>query len=300
MQSLRLCLIAFLSLVEKSDALVRGEVSSMLVRTFLHFPNVGERRERALWRFGYRDWDAILNLPAPPMWKHLWGDWVKEAGASLKALEKLDAQYFAQRLPKPFWWRVVPEFSSRTLFLDVETDGTDKITVLGIADWNRYRAFVRGIDDFDEAREWLESAAVIVTYNGNSFDLPVLRANFPNWRLPPLHLDLCPLLRRLGYKGGLKNVEAQLGIERSPETQGLDGRDAIRLWWQWRDYGSERALELLLSYNREDVANLLPLLEFAYRKLWTMAEEAAKIPLIGEAEHEKDTATSLFRDGNRE
>jgi uncharacterized protein YprB with RNaseH-like and TPR domain len=108
------------------------------------------------------------------------------------------------------------------------------------------------------------------------------------------------LLRRLGYKGGLKNVEAQLGIERLPETQGLDGRDAIRLWWQWRDYGSERALELLLSYNREDVVNLLPLLEFAYRKLWTMAEEAAKIPLLGEAEHEKDTATLLFRDGNRE
>jgi uncharacterized protein YprB with RNaseH-like and TPR domain len=272
----------------------------MLVRTFLHFPNVGERRERALWRFGYRDWNAILNLPAPPMWKHLWGDWAREAEASLKALERLDAHYFAQRLPKPFWWRVVPEFSDRTLFLDVETDGTDKITVLGIADRNRYQAFVRGIDDFDEAREWLESAAVIVTYNGNSFDLPVLRANFPNWKLPPLHLDLCPLLRRLGYKGGLKNVEAQLGIERLPETQGLDGRDAVRLWWQWRDYGSERALEILLSYNREDVVNLLPLLEFSYRKLWTMAEEAAKIPLLGEAEHEKDTATLLFRDGNRE
>jgi hypothetical protein len=31
-----------------------------------------------------------------------------------------------------------------------------------------------------------------------------------------------------------------------------------------------------------------------------MAEEAAKIPLLGEAEHEKDTATLLFRDGNRE
>jgi len=260
----------------------------MLVRTFLHFPKVGEKRERALWRFGYTDWGSILTKPAPPFWSHLWDDWRREAEGSLKALERADASYFARRLPKPFWWRAVPEFADKTVFLDVETDGTDKVTVLGLADRHEYFAFVRGIDDMDEARERLESAAVIVTYNGNSFDLPVLRANFPDWRLPPLHLDLCPLLRRLGYKGGLKNVEAQLGIKRSPETQGLNGLDAVHLWWQWQDYGSEKALNLLLAYNREDVVNLRPLLEFAYQRLWTMTEEAVKIfPLGQETESER-------------
>ncbi len=249
----------------------------MLVRTFLHFPKVGEKRERALWRFGYIDWNSILSKPSPSFWVHFWDNWRREAEASLKALEELNALYFAQRLPKPFWWRAVPEFANQTVFLDVETDGTDKITVLGIADQNHYFAFVRGIDDMEEARERLESAAIVVTYNGNSFDLPVLKANFPDWRLPPLHLDLCPLLRRLGYKGGLKSVEIQLGINRSPETQGLNGRDAIFLWWQWHDYGNEKALNLLLAYNHEDVVNLRPLLEFAYRRLWTMTEEAAKI-----------------------
>lgn len=253
----------------------------MLVRTFLHFPKVGERRERALWRFGYLDWQSILSLPSPPMWSHLWDEWKLEAEESLKALERFDAAYFARKLPKPFWWRAIPEFADRTVFLDVETDGTDKITVIGIADKNRFRAFVRGIDDFDEAREWLESASVIVTYNGNKFDLPVLRANFPEWQIPALHIDLCPLLHRLGYKGGLKGVEAQLGIERSPQTRGLNGWDAVRLWWMWREYGDEDAFELLLRYNREDVINLRPLLDFAYQRLWRNTIEAAKLPLLG-------------------
>lgn len=254
----------------------------MLVRTFLHFPKIGERRERALWRFGYTDWNSILSKPALPFWSQFWDDWCREAEASLKALEELNASYFAQRLPKSFWWRVVPEFADQTVFLDVETDGTERITLLGIADWHQHFVFIRGIDDMDEARERLERAVVIVTYNGNSFDLPILRANFPSWQLPPLHLDLCPLLRRLGYKGGLKSVELQLGLKRSPETQGLNGRDAIRLWWQWRDYGDEKALNLLVAYNREDVINLRPLLDFAYRRLWTMTEEAAKIYLHGQ------------------
>ena len=252
----------------------------MLVRTFLHFPKVGEKRERALWRFGYTDWSSILSKPSPSFWSHLWDDWRREAEASLKALEELNASYFAQRLPKAFWWRAVPEFADRTVFLDVETDGTNKITVLGIADWHQYFVFVRGVDDLDEARERLETAAIVVTYNGSNFDLPVLKANFPHWRLPPLHLDLCPLLRRLGYKGGLKAVEAQLGIKRPPQIHGLNGWDAVHLWWRWHDYGDEKALNLLLDYNREDVVNLRPLLEFAYQRLWAMAEEAAKIHLF--------------------
>jgi len=37
--------------------------------------------------------------------------------------------------------------------LDVETDGTDRITVLGLADACQFRAFIHGSDDPDEARE---------------------------------------------------------------------------------------------------------------------------------------------------
>ena len=37
----------------------------------------------------------------------------------------------------------------------------------------------------------------------------------------------------------------------------------MRLWQEWRG-GAAAARELLLAYNREDVQNLLPLMEFVY------------------------------------
>jgi uncharacterized protein YprB with RNaseH-like and TPR domain len=248
----------------------------MLTRTFLHFPQVGERRERALWRFGFRDWHAIVRSVAPSPWRHLWDEWQREAEMSLRAYEVGDATYFASRLPKSAWWRAIPDFVHRAVFLDVETDGTHRITVLGIADGEGYRAFVRGQDNFDEARERLESAKMLVTYGGSHFDLPVLRANFPDWQLPPLHLDLCPLLRRLGLRGGLKVVERQVGLSRSPETDGLNGWDAVHLWWRYVDYNDERALATLLRYNREDVVHLSPLLALVYERLWEQTLRATQ------------------------
>jgi len=248
----------------------------MLTRTFLHFPQVGERRERALWRFGFCDWHAIVRSVAPSPWRHLWDEWQREAEMSLRAYEVGDATYFASRLPKSAWWRAIPDFAHRAVFLDVETDGTHRITVLGIADGEGYRAFVRGQDDWDEARERLESAKMLVTYGGSHFDLPVLRANFPDWQLPPLHLDLCPLLRRLGLRGGLKAVERQVGLSRSPETDGLNGWDAVHLWWRYVDYNDERALATLLRYNREDVVHLSPLLALVYERLWEQTLRATQ------------------------
>lgn len=248
----------------------------MLTRTFLHFPQVGERRERALWLFGFCDWHAIVRSVAPSPWRHLWDEWQREAEMSLRAYEVGDATYFAGRLPKSAWWRAIPDFAHRAVFLDVETDGTHRITVLGIADGEGYRAFVRGQDDWDEARERLESAKMLVTYGGSHFDLPVLRANFPDWQLPPLHLDLCPLLRRLGLRGGLKAVERQVGLSRSPETDGLNGWDAVHLWWRYVDYNDERALATLLRYNREDVVHLSPLLALVYERLWEQTLRATQ------------------------
>ncbi len=54
-------------------------------------------------------------------------------------------------------------------------------------------------------------------------------------------------------------MESKLGISRRPETEGLDGFDAVRLWHEYRR-GSDEALELLLLYNQEDVMNMGTLL----------------------------------------
>ena len=62
-----------------------------------------------------------------------------------------------------------------------------------------------------------------------------------------------------GLYGGLKAVERKLGIPRN--VMGVDGSEAVRLWWRYRDSFDLEALDRLLKYNREDVINLKTLKE---------------------------------------
>ena len=80
------------------------------------------------------------------------------------------------------------------------------------------------------------------------------------------HIDLRFALRRLGYRGGLKSIERQLGIRRPDEVAGIDGFEAVRLWYRYLR-GDGKALDTLVSYNRQDVENMRPLMELAYEKL---------------------------------
>ena len=107
---------------------------------------------------------------------------------------------------------------------------------------------------------------MIVTFFGAGFDIPKLKKAFPEVPFDQIHLDLCYALKRVGYRGGLKKIERQLGIARSGETDGLTGRDAIRLWNEYQS-GRDSSLKLLVDYNREDVVNLERLAQIAYDKL---------------------------------
>ena len=73
-------------------------------------------------------------------------------------------------------------------------------------------------------------------------------------------------LRRIGYNGGLKNIEKLLGISRSKDTEDLTGFDAVRLWKQY-ERGDMNALEKLVKYNREDIVNLKTIIELTYPKM---------------------------------
>jgi uncharacterized protein len=114
-----------------------------------------------------------------------------------------------------------------------------------------------------EFPEALADVDVLVTFNGTQFDLPVLKAFFPDLILPPLHLDLRFILARLGYRGGLKRLEPLFGIYRAPEVAGLNGFDAVLLWDRFQR-GDLTARKLLLQYNEEDVLNLETLMEQAF------------------------------------
>jgi hypothetical protein len=238
----------------------------MLKRTFLHLPGVGRRTEAYFWRQGLLLWEDFLGV------RRLRGFSPERLGRLKRDLEESlaclhEPRYFASRLPGEEHWRLWRHYRPRAAYLDIETTGAAwpdlLVTVVGLYDGQVFRQFLQGVN-LEEFPEALRDFDLLITYNGTQFDLPVLRAYFPGLVLPPVHLDLRFILARLGYRGGLKGIEPQFGIVRPPEVAGMDGYMAVLLWERFQR-GDRTALELLLTYNREDVLNLEVLMEQAFR-----------------------------------
>ncbi|TLZ76097.1 MAG: exonuclease [Methanobacteriota archaeon] len=245
-------------------------MARMLRETFVHVPGVGYRTEERLWRMGIRTWDDFSAAGRPRRLSLKLGRRIEdELARSSEALHRGRHRYFARGLSPRDHWRAWREFRHAIAFLDIETTGLsigrDAITVVGVFDGTRKRSFVQG-DNLEDLPAAMARAKLLVTFNGARFDVPFLRKAFPRMALDQIHLDLLHPLRRLGFVGGLKAIESQVGILRSEETSGLAGFDAVRLWHAY-DAGDDDALDLLLEYNMEDVVNLEPLAELAYEGL---------------------------------
>ena len=238
----------------------------MLKRTFIHLPGVGPRRETHFWRQGLATWEDFLAAKRVQGLSRGRLDWLKaELTGSLEHTR--DAAYFADRLQAGEHWRLFQHFRPRTAYLDIETTGKVwpglLVTVAGLYDGGKMRQFVQG-DNLGEFPQALAEFDLLVTFNGTQFDLPVLKAYFPALSLPPAHVDLRFLMARLGFKGGLKRIEPRFGIRRPKAVNGMDGYMAVLLWQRYQR-GDKGALDLLLSYNREDVVNLEVLMDAAFR-----------------------------------
>lgn len=241
----------------------------MLRETFVHIPGIGSTTEQALWKQGCTDWGCFLSDPS----RYSIGSAARETAKrelhrSQEALENGVHQYFRKKLRKKSAWRAFPEFRHSCVYLDIETEGApdaDGVTAIGLYDGKTYRCLLKG-EDMESFRDIISHYSMIVTFFGTGFDLPVLQKRFPGLILDQIHIDLCPALRHLGYRGGLKKIEEQVGLKRSPETSGLNGYDAVRLWRAYQR-GNDSALDIFLTYNREDVVHLEPLAELAYEKL---------------------------------
>jgi uncharacterized protein YprB with RNaseH-like and TPR domain/predicted nuclease with RNAse H fold len=243
----------------------------MLRSTFLHVPGVGPVTEKMLWSKGIYSWSdftekrgqiGISGNVASRVEK-----WIRR---SERALEKKDALFFSTRLSQRDLWRLYPEFKDRTAFLDIETTGLsfyyDDITLIGLYDGKDVKTFVQGqnLGDFESE---IKKYSIIVTYNGTLFDLRFIREKLGRQLIPPVHIDLRFLLRRLGYTGGLKSVEKKMNICREEEVADLSGFDAAVLWNRYVR-GDDYALESLIKYNLADIVNLKTMLELAYQQLY--------------------------------
>jgi uncharacterized protein YprB with RNaseH-like and TPR domain len=115
-------------------------------------------------------------------------------------------------------------------------------------------------------------AEVIVSFNGKSFDLPLLKARARLLRadLPTdgrVHLDLLHVTRRLLHSGWpdcrLRTAEARaLRLERSDD---LPGAEAPAAWRRWLERGDASLLGRVADHNRADLLALVALLALLER-----------------------------------
>ncbi|HLX61680.1 MAG TPA: ribonuclease H-like domain-containing protein [Planctomycetota bacterium] len=246
----------------------------MLTRSFIHLSGVTHARERHLWHDGLVSWDDMLSQrdlfddgPAPAL--------EQELSLSRLKLAESDSRWFEERLGPSHAWRMAADFDDgRIAYLDIETDGQrpdeplndgggpDRTTVVAIWDGAAARIFLRS-HDLDEIPEYLSKYSVLCTFNGKSFDIPYLEKRFGKRFFEGAHLDLRPITRAVGLTGGLKKIEAQIGIERPADIRRYSGYDAVKLWAAYRR-GRRDALVPLLRYNLYDAVNLQTVMRVSY------------------------------------
>jgi uncharacterized protein YprB with RNaseH-like and TPR domain len=174
-----------------------------------------------------------------------------------------------------------PEDLRRPVFLDTETTGLSGGTgtvafLVGLA-WRGTEglALVQYfLSDFNQedallwaVGQYLKDAGVLVSYNGRTFDWPLLQTRLvmrrvdPAWPSPP-HLDLLTLARRI-FKPRLPDCALQT-IEQAVlelhRTEDLPGTLIPSRYLAWLRGGDEEVLEPVFLHNRQDVLSMVVLL----------------------------------------
>jgi len=242
----------------------------MIRSSFIFLDRISHNTEKKIWSSGIHDWSSFLDAKSVPGISGLRkGYYDRSISEARKQLCDYNSEYFTGKLPRSEAWRLYDFFRDDCLFLDIETTGYyGDITVIGMYDGRDVKTLVKDRSlDKHNLKEILSRHKMIVTFNGLSFDVPVINRYF-NGVVPDVpHLDLRFPLAKLGFTGGLKAIEERLDVKRSDATHGLAGEDAVRLWHEYKKTGNDDALNLLVEYNTEDIINLRPLADFVFSEM---------------------------------
>ncbi len=240
----------------------------MLRNTFILLEGITSKREQELWNAGIRTWNDFLAAKSikgiSPKRK---GHYDRSITEFRKSYEEEDYAYFSDKLAKKESWRLYPELKEHALFLDIETSYRNKeITVIGLSDGYETTTLVRGANlDRTVLAQIMDRYKLLITFNGSSFDIPLIEKRFSMKILHP-HLDLKHVCSHAGLTGGLKQIEEELGIKR-PEHLRPKSCNPVELWRAFHASGDYEYLQLLIDYNREDVENLKRITEVAIKRI---------------------------------
>ena len=120
-----------------------------------------------------------------------------------------DPRYFARAVPPRYHWRLYEWLRPRAVYLDIETNSFGEITVVGLYGQGLFTSLIRG-----ESLTWLRLRDefsrydLLVTFCGSTFDLPMLRAHFPDSRSSSLILTSAAWVDNWAIAGASKPSSA--------------------------------------------------------------------------------------------
>ncbi|TAN08935.1 MAG: exonuclease [Rhodanobacteraceae bacterium] len=209
------------------------------------------------------------------------------------------------RLPSPAPSRIAGAFdrrdaidTHRVLFFDTETTGLaggtgTRAFLVAASAWNQQGLHIRQLLMTTLAAEsallgefarWLAPDTILVSYNGKSYDAPLLRTRYRlARRADPLaglaHVDLLYPTRRQ-YRGAFANcrlatIEREvLNIVRADD---LPGSAAPAAWKTYLHGRASTSLKRVLAHNQQDVATLAQLLPHLSTHAATQATRKGKV-----------------------
>ncbi|MBN2544511.1 MAG: ribonuclease H-like domain-containing protein [Spirochaetes bacterium] len=227
----------------------------MIDETFTHCPNIGSKTEIKLKEIGFKKWsDCITNQNKLPFKDQRLSSFLKTINLSIENLENNNIRYFVESFKIKEHWRILGRYFDKATFFDIETTGLNKYdnhatVITALKEKKIYTFFIE--ENLDEFLNLAFESRLLVSFNGNAFDIPFLERTFhiPQFVCP--HIDLRWVSYHAGFKSSLKEIERQMNIERPHGIEHIDGLAAIKLYYDWK-IGDRAAKEKLIKYCKAD------------------------------------------------
>jgi len=221
----------------------------------LHCLGIGNKTENKLKAVGFNTWeDCFNNQTCIPLKGQKLTNFLENLALSKEKLDKNDIRYFVDNLPTKEHWRILAKYFDEATFFDIETTGLrwseSQITVITAFKDYKLHSFVYQ-DNLDDFLNLVDESKLLVSFNGNSFDIPFVERSFNIPYINCPYIDLRWIAYHRGYRCGLKDIEKTMNIGRPSELADVDGYEAILLFYRWQS-GEEDAKYKLIKYCQAD------------------------------------------------